>query len=317
MYAKGKHVVISAVERSSIRDTAALLKARKWEVTTVGVDAQGLVDPEEVRRALRKDTVLVAVQMANGEVGTIQPVGAIGKICARQGVLFHVDATASAAWLPINVEALDIHTLSLSSHHMFGPMGIGALYARREDPAVPITPLLTGGGTERGLRAGTPNLPGAVGLGRAAELCRQEMHMDAGNVRELRDRLERGILARSPSVEVLGNTQKRLPNVSAFTVPEVDGEDLVLEVPEVAFAAGAASASDQSERSHVLTAMGLTEAQADSTVRFGLGRATTEAEIDAASGRIISAIAKLRMQGGRSHRPRSGLHQPGGGPARS
>jgi cysteine desulfurase len=293
-YADGRHIVTSAVERRSILDTVALLEARKWEVTRVGVDAYGRVDPDEVRRAIRPDTVLVSIQLANHQVGTLQDVEAIGQHCAVRKTVFHCDATAAVPWIPIDVSALGIHLLSLSGHRMFGPMGIGALYLRHDDPRVRLTPLLLGGRTEGSVRAGTINMPGAVGLGRAAELCRQEAAADARRVAELRDRLEGGVTSRTSGVEVLAAGAHRLPNVCALTVAGILGKDLVLKAPEVAFAAGPECGVDPDEPSHVLTAMGLDDPQARSAVRFGLGRSTTEAEIDATIGRLIAVSSQLR-----------------------
>lgn len=295
-YADGRHVVVAAAERRSVLDTVALLEARKWEVTRLPVDAHARVDPNAIRKAVRPDTVLVSVQLANGEVGAIQDVAAVGQICATGKALFHCDATAAAAWVPIDVQKMGIHLLSLSGHRMFGPMGVGVLYLRHDDPRVRLVPLQSGGRTERGVRAGTINIPGAVGLGRAAELCRQEREKDASRIRDLRDRLERGILSRTAGAEILAKGAERLPNVSALAIEGVLARDLVLKAPEVAFAAGPQCGADPDEPSHVVTAMGLSEDEARTVVRFGLGRATTEAEIDAAVARLIYVISQLRLE---------------------
>jgi cysteine desulfurase len=292
LHTKGRHLVTSAVERSTIRDVAALLVSRGWEQTVVEVDPRGRVEPEAVRGAIRDDTVLVSIQTANQEIGTLQPVAEIGAICREKDVLFHTDATAAAAWLPLSVEALGAHLVSLTGHLMHGPMGIGALYVKRRRPRVPITPLIHGGGAKR--RGGTPNLPGAVGLGVAAELCRRERESDAERIGALRDRLEAALEEKAGGIDRLGDVARRLPNVSALTVEGAEGEALVLGVPRVAMATGSACTSRTLEPSYVLRAIGLDKRRGDTSVRFGLGRFTTEAEVEEGATLIVDAIERIR-----------------------
>ncbi len=292
----GERVVVSAVENRAVHDAARALEKQGVPVTFVGVDSVGRVDLAALERALDGEVALVSVQVANAEVGTLQDVEAVGHLAAARGVTFHADATQAAAWVELDVRRMGVHLLSLSAHRMHGPMGVGALYVRRR-PRVRLAPLLYGGGQEGGLRAGAPNLPGAVGMGRAAEICRERRADDARRVSTLRDRLEDGIANAAPGVAVLGDVRHRLPNVSALSVEGVEGEALVLAVPSVAMATGSACASAGLEPSYVLAAMGLPKRTADQSVRFGLGRFTTEAEVDEARRVVVEAIARIRRTG--------------------
>ncbi|MHC5009874.1 MAG: cysteine desulfurase family protein [Planctomycetota bacterium] len=291
---KGRHVVTTAVENRPVLDACAWLERRGYEVSRVAPDERGRIAPADVAAALRPDTVLVSVQMASHEVGTVQDLEAIGAVCAEADVWLHTDATQASAWCPIDVAAQGIHLLSLSGHRMFGPKGIGALYVRRRKPRVRLAPQLHGGGHEHGTRSGTVNVPGAVGLGMAAELCREEGAEDVRRVGALRDRLETGLLAGAEGIRVLGGTEDRLPNNSAISVAGVEGEALMLGVPQIALATGSACTSATLEPSYVLEAMGLPKTVADTNVRFGLGRFTTGAEIDETIRRVVDTIARIR-----------------------
>ena len=225
---KGRHLVTTAVENRPVANSCTWLERRGWEVTRVGVDGAARVDPAEIDAAIRDDTVLVSVQWADPEVGTVQPMHDIGAVCEARGVLLHTDATQVAAWVPIDVRAAGVHLLSLTAHRLYGPKGVGALYVRRKGPRVRPAPQIHGGGHEGGLRSGTVNVPGVVGFGRAAAICRAEDEADARRVGALRDRLEAGLRDAIEGVRVLGSPAHRLPGVLPLTVHDVEGEALLL-----------------------------------------------------------------------------------------
>lgn len=295
--AKGRHLVTTGIENRPVLESCAWLETRGYEVTHVAVDEHARVDPVAVAAALRPDTILVSVQWANHEVGTVQEVATIGVICAERGVLFHTDATHAAAWVPIDVKAAGVHLLSLTAHRMFGPKGIGALYVRRRRPRVRLAPLLHGGGHERGFRSGTVNVPGAVGLGRAAELVEAERDSDASRVAGLRDRLEAGLLEGVEGIRVLGDPSRRLPGTSALAIADVEGESLLLGASRLALSTGSACSSATLEPSHVLRAMGLSKEAIDTSVRFGLGRLTTADEVERAVRVVKDAVQRIRASG--------------------
>lgn len=295
---KGRHLVTTAIENRPVADSCAWLESRGWEVTRVAVDESARVDPAAIDAAIRDDTVLVSVQWANPEVGTVQPISRIGGVCEARGVLFHTDATQAAAWLPLDVVAHDVHLLSLTAHRLYGPKGVGALYVRRRRPRVRLAAQIHGGGHERGLRGGTVNVPGVVGFGTAASLCREEHEDDARRVGALRDRLQAGLEEGVEGVRVLGASRGgRLPGVLALTVDGVEGESLLLGASGLAFSTGSACSSATLEPSPVLGAMGLSKAEADASVRFGLGRFTTEQDVDRAVGILTDAVARIRRAG--------------------
>ncbi len=294
MEGRGRHVLASRVERTAVLDGLARLAARGWEVEALDVDGEGRVDPAAVRAAIRPDTVLVSVQVANAETGTIQDIAGVAAACEEAGALVHADATAAAGWTPIDVGALGVHLLSLTGHLFHGPMGIGALYVRRRRPRVRLVPRIFGGGTEGPFRGGTVNLPGAVGLGKAAELVRTGGVASWRRLALLRDGLERGLEERVGGVRRLGAVARRLPHASALTLDGVEGEALVLAVPSLAFSTGSACTSATMTSSHVLEAMGLPKTAADTNVRFGLGRFTTAEEVEAAIDRVADAALRLR-----------------------
>jgi cysteine desulfurase len=294
---KGRHLVTTAIENRPVADSCAWLEGRGWEVTRVGVDGAARVDPAAIDAAIRDDTVLVSVQWANPEVGTVQPMHDIGAVCEARGVLLHTDATQAAAWLPIDVRAAGVHLLSVTAHRLYGPKGTGALYVRRKGPRVRLAPQIHGGGHEGGLRSGTVNVPGVVGLGRAAAICRAEGASDARRVGALRDRLEAGLVEGSEGARALGSAAHRLPGVLSVTVRDVEGEALLLGASGLAFSTGSACSSATLEPSPVLGAMGLSKRDADSSVRLGLGRFTTQADVDAAIGALTDAVARIRAAG--------------------
>jgi len=295
---RGRHLVVGAVEHRPVRDTAQFLAARRGaEVTTVPCDGRGRVTAAAVAAALRDDTVLVAVQAANAEVGTVQPTEAIGAACAARGALFHVDAAHAAAHLALDVRRDGVHLLSLTAHRMGGPKGAGALYVRRRDPRVRLVAAMHGGGHERGMRAGTVNVPAVVGFGAAADLVRAERATEAARVAGLRDRFEAAVLGRVPGVVRHGDPGGRLPGVSALAFDGVEAEALLMGMPDVAAASGAGCSSATLEPSYVLRAMGVPDRVGHGTVRFSLGRTTSSDDVDRAAARVIETVERLRALG--------------------
>jgi cysteine desulfurase len=290
----GDHIITSAIEHEAVLKSAHELERRGCAVSVVSVDGQGRVDPGEIRRALRPETRLISVMMANNETGVLQPVEEISRIAQEAGVLFHTDAVQAAGKVPIATAAIGCDLLSLSAHKMHGPQGIGCLYIKK---GTLIQPLLYGGNHERQRRAGTENLPGIVGMGKAAELA-QRGFADGSveRIRALRDRLEQGLLAAVEGSGVNGNGAPRVPNTSNLHLDHVEGEALIiaLDLKGLAISTGAACSSGAVEPSHVLTAMGLSAARARGSFRFSLGKHSTEADVDFALEVVPPAVAQLR-----------------------
>lgn len=290
---KGRHLVTTRIEHKAVLDSVHALEREGWEATFVEVGPDGVVDPEAVRRAIRPDTVLVSVMHANNEVGTVQPVEAIGAITREKGVVFHTDAAQSAGRIPFDVERANADLVSLSAHKTYGPKGVGALYVRRK-PRVRLTPLIDGGGHERGLRSGTLNVPGIVGFGAAAEIALSEMPAEAARLLQLRERLRAGIQAAVDLVTVNGNLIERLPGNLNLSFAYVEGEALMMAVKDVAVSSGSACTSASLEPSYVLRAMGVSDELAHSSIRFGLGRFTTQEEVDYAVRLFAEKVKTLR-----------------------
>jgi cysteine desulfurase len=288
-----KHIVISAIEHHAVLHAAQALAKRGVEVAYVRVGASGIVDPGDIQRALRPGTVLISIMHANNELGTIQPLEEIGRIAGGHDVIFHTDAVQSVGKIPVDVEKLGVDLLSLSAHKLHGPKGVGALFVRK---GTPLAPLLYGGHSERDRRPGTENTPGIVGLGKAAELARAKLATDAPRLAALRDRLEETILAGIPLTARNGDRARRLPTTSNIRFGHVEGEAFVIamDLQGVACSTGAACSSGSVEASHVLSAIGLSHAQARSSIRFSLGRMTTPEDIDYALEVLPAVVARLR-----------------------
>jgi len=290
---KGKHLITSPIEHHAVSHSLDELQKRGWEVTVLPVDGAGLVDPADVRNAIRPDTTLVTIMHANNEVGVVQPIAEIGAICRAAKVWLHTDAVQSVGHIPTQVDELHVDMLSLSGHKLYGPKGVGALYIRR---GVRIKPLMYGGSHERSMRAGTENVPGIVGLGRAAELAMAEMTTEATRQAGLRDMLLDGILARIPESFVTGHRDHRLPNIASVYIKYVEGEAQLLRLDAVGIAAssGSACTSGSLDPSHVLLAMGIPVAFAHGSLRFSLGRGTTEAHVQYVLEQLPPIIELLR-----------------------
>jgi cysteine desulfurase len=291
--AKGRHLVTTAIEHKAVLDAMAALGREGFEVTVLPVSAEGFVDPEAVRDAIRPDTMLVSVMHANNEVGTVQPIEEIGRITREKGVLFHTDAVQSLGRIAFDVEAVNADLVSLSAHKMYGPKGVGALYVRRR-PRARLVAQIDGGGHERGYRSGTLNVPGIVGFGKAATLAREEMPTEAPRILALRERLRRAILAGLDRVTVNGSLERRLPGNLNVSFAHVEGEALMIAMKDVAVSSGSACTSASLEPSYVLRAMGVPDDLAHASIRFGLGRFNTEEEVDHAARLVVEKATRLR-----------------------
>lgn len=287
------HVITTAIEHDAVLNACRALGARHVSVTYVPAERDGIVSLDAIRSALRPETALISVMHANNEIGTLQPIEELGQIAAEADIPFHTDAVQSAGKIPIDVNRFGVDLLSLSAHKFYGPKGVGALFVRK---AVDIDPLLYGGGNERGRRAGTENVAAIVGLGKACELARCDMAEASAHLCELRNRLEEGLLARIHGARINGDPARRVPNTSSLMLPGVESESLViaLDLAGVACSAGAACSSGAVDPSHVLTAIGLTPAEARASLRFSVGRANTHEEIDKALELIPAAVARQR-----------------------
>ncbi|MCC6406737.1 MAG: IscS subfamily cysteine desulfurase [Planctomycetes bacterium] len=295
MYAeKGKHVITSQAEHKAVLDTCKHLEKLGCEVTYLQPDKTGRVSVEAVAAALRPDTILVALMWANNEVGTLNPVREIGELCHSKGVLFFSDATQAVGKVPVDVEADHVDLLCVSAHKLYGPKGVGALYVRRKGPRVRLVAQMDGGGHERGMRSGTLNVTGIVGLGKACELARLEMAEEAKRTAALRDRLEQRITSALDFVHLNGNREHRLPNCLNLSFAFVEGESLIMGISKIAVSSGSACTSASLEPSHVLRAMAVGDDLAHSSIRFGIGRFTTEADVDFAAEQVITAVKRLR-----------------------
>jgi len=292
---KGKHVITGQTEHKAVIDTCKYLESKGLaEVTYLETGRSGRISPEQVRAALRDDTILITLMTANNEIGTIHPIAEIGAVAKEKGVWFHTDATQAVGKIPFDVQALKVDMASLSGHKIYGPKGVGALYVRRRNPRVRLAPIVHGGGHERGMRSGTLNVPGIVGLGEACRLCQVDREKDLTRIQALRDRLEARIRAALDHVELNGDPQWRLPTTVNLSFAYVEGESLIMGVPDVAVSSGSACTSASLEPSYVLRALGVGDELAHSSIRFSLGRFTTEQDVDEAADEIIKTVRRLR-----------------------
>jgi cysteine desulfurase len=291
---RGRHVVTVVTEHTAVLDTCAALEADGCEVTRLGVDSGGLVRLADVEAALRADTVLVSVMAANNEIGVLQPLAGIGALARARGVAFHTDAAQAAGKVALDVDAIGADLVSLTAHKLYGPKGAGALYVRRRGPVADLPALHHGGGHERGLRSGTLNVPGIVGFGAAAEIALASMAADAADLGARRDRLLAGLQARIDGVHLNGAAAPRLPHNLNVRLDRVSGRELLIGLSDLSLSSGAACCTASAEPSHVLKAIGLSDDAARASLRFGLIRGTTDADVDAARGSIAGVVAALR-----------------------
>ena len=290
---KGNHIITAVTEHKAVLDTCKHLEKNGARVTYLGVKEDGLIDLAALEAAMTPETILVSIMYGNNEIGVIQPVKEISAIAHRYGALFMTDATQAVGKIPVDVNADGIDLMAFSAHKMYGPKGVGALYVRRKNPRVKVTSQMDGGGHERGMRSGTLNVPGIVGLGKACELCRLEMESEAVRLSALRDKLE-STLNKMEESYVNGNTQHRLPHVANISFKYVEGEGLMMAMSDLAVSSGSACTSASLEPSYVLKSLGLSDDLAHSSIRYGLGRFTTEEDIDHAIEITQKAVNHLR-----------------------
>jgi cysteine desulfurase len=294
MYAaKGNHIITVNTEHKAVLDACKHVEKNGGEVTYLAPAENGLINLKELEDAIKENTILISVMYGNNEIGVVQPIKEISKIAKSHGVLFHTDATQAVGKIPVNVLEDGIDMMSFTGHKMYGPKGVGALYVRRRNPRVKVTAQIDGGGHERGMRSGTLNVPGIVGFGKACEICEKEMVDEAIRLSAMRDRLEKELLTIEESY-VNGSTEHRLPHVTNISFKFVEGEGLMMGVKDIAVSSGSACTSASLEPSYVLKNLGLDDELAHSSLRFGLGRFTTDEEVDYTIGHVKEAVEKLR-----------------------
>ena len=291
---RGNHIITQATEHKAVLDTCKRLEKEGVRVTYLPVQANGLIDLDQLRESITDKTILISIMYANNEIGVIQPMAEIGKIAKEKGVLFHSDAVQAVGKIPVNVMADGIDVLSLTGHKLYGPKGVGALYVRRRNPRVQITAQMDGGGHERGMRSGTLNVPGIVGLGYACELARKEMPEESKRMSFLRDKLKDRLMRDLDEVYINGTMERHLPNNLNISFAYVEGESLLMGINDIAVSSGSACTSATLEPSYVLKALGAGDDIAHSSIRFGLGRFNTEEEVDYVGDKVVDIVQKLR-----------------------
>ncbi|MCU0686368.1 MAG: IscS subfamily cysteine desulfurase [Polyangiaceae bacterium] len=291
---KGNHIVTTVVEHKAVLDTCKRLEKSGYEVTYLPVDKYGMVDPDDVKKALNERTILVSVMLANNEVGTVQPLAEIGQLTRERGIIFHSDAVQGVGKVDFDVAKMNVDLASLTAHKMYGPKGVGALYVRRSRPRVRLVAQLDGGGHERGMRSGTLNVPGIVGFGRAAEIMSAEWRDESARIFRQREHMRERLFAGVDDVHLNGHPTQRLPGSLNVAFNYVEGEAMMMAIKDVAVSSGSACTSASLEPSYVLRSMGVDEENAHSSIRFGLGRFTTDEEVDYVSDLVISKVNKLR-----------------------
>lgn len=291
---KGNHIITTTIEHKATIDPCKRLEHEGFQVTYLPVDKYGRVSAEQVAEAITDKTILVTIMTANNEIGTLNPVAEIGKVCKSKGVLFHTDAVQAVGKVPLDAEAMGIDLLSLTAHKVYGPKGVGALYVRKKNPRVRLEPQIDGGGHERGMRSGTLAVPMIVGLGEACELARLEMNEEGARLLRLREKMREGIMSQLPEVFLNGHPTERLPGNLNLSFAYVEGEGLMMGIKDVAVSSGSACTSASLEPSYVLRALGVGDELAHSSIRFGLGRFTTEEEVDFVVALVVREVSRLR-----------------------
>src|SRR5438876_941700 len=291
---KGNHIITAATEHKAVLDTCKRLEKYGYRVTYLPVQADGLINLEDLKRAIDDKTILVSIMAANNEIGVLQPIDEIGKICKEKGILFHSDAVQALGKVPLDVNKSNVALMSLTGHKLYGPKGVGALYVRRKNPRVQLSAIIDGGGHERGMRSGTLNVPGIVGFGKACEVAMNEMPEESKRLAGLRDRLKNKLLSNLDETHVNGTMERHLPGNLNISFVYVEGESLLMGINDIAVSSGSACTSATLEPSYVLKALGLGDDVAHSSIRFGIGRFNTEAEVDYVAERLIDTVKKLR-----------------------
>jgi cysteine desulfurase len=291
---KGNHIITCVTEHKAVIDTCKKLEKQGYRVTYLPVQKDGRINLDELRGAITDKTILITIMTANNEIGVVQPIAEIGAIAKEKGILFHTDAVQAVGKMPFNVTEMKADLVSLSAHKMYGPKGVGALYVRRRNPRVLLSEQISGGGHERGMRSGTLNVPGIVGLGKAAELCKAEMATEAERLRQLRDYLNAGLHKNLDELYINGSVEHRLPHNLNISFAYVEGESLLMGINDVAVSSGSACTSASLEPSYVLKALGAGDDLAHSSIRFGLGRWTTKEEVDYVIDKLTNVVQRLR-----------------------
>ena len=291
---KGNHIITQVAEHRAVLDPCRRLEKYGCQVTYLPVGRDGLIELDDLRRAITPKTILISIMYANNEIGVLQPIAEIGKLAKEKGALFHVDAVQAVGKIPVDVQKDGIDLMSVSAHKIYGPKGVGVLYVRRKDPRVALAAQIDGGGHERGIRSGTLNVPGIVALGKASEICEKEMAAEGERLRGLRDRLKNALTAGLEDVGINGSMTHRLPHNLNMSFGGVEGDALLMGINDVAVSSGSACTSATLEPSHVLKALGVDDELAHSSIRFGLGRFNTEEEVDYVAARVVETVKRLR-----------------------
>ena len=291
---KGNHVITCVTEHKAVIDTCKKLEKQGLRVTYLPVQKDGRIDLDELRASITDKTILITIMTANNEIGVIQPIAEIGAIAKEKGILFHTDGVQAVGKVPFDVTSLKVDLVSISGHKIYGPKGVGALYVRRRNPRVLLAEQISGGGHERGMRSGTLNVPGIVGLGKAAQLCQQDMEKDTARLRNLRDRLNEQLHKNLDEIYINGSMEHRLPHNLNISFAYVEGESLLMGINDVAVSSGSACTSASLEPSYVLKALGAGDDLAHSSIRFGLGRWTTDEEVDYVVDKLTKVVTRLR-----------------------
>jgi cysteine desulfurase len=291
---KGNHIITAVTEHKAVLDTCKRLEKYGYRVTYLPVQKDGLIDLDDLKRAIDDKTILVTIMAANNEIGVLQPVAEIGKLCRERGVIFHTDAVQAIGKVPVDVNQQNIDVMSITGHKLYGPKGVGALYVRRKNPRVQLSALIDGGGHERGMRSGTLNVPAIVGLGKACAIAREELPQESCRLAGLRNRLRDRIMNRLDETYINGSVEHRLPGNLNISFAYVEGESLLMGINDIAVSSGSACTSATLEPSYVLKALGAGDDLAHSSIRFGIGRFNTEAEVDYVADRVIETVERLR-----------------------
>jgi cysteine desulfurase len=291
---KGNHIITQVTEHKATLDTCKRLEKYGYEVTYLPVAKDGRINLDDLRRAITPKTILISIMYANNEIGVVQPIAEIGKIAKEKGVFFHVDGVQAVGKIPVDVQKDGIDLMSISAHKIYGPKGVGALYVRRKNPRVQLAAIIDGGGHERGMRSGTLNVPGIVGLGKACEICQNEMAAESAKLKRLREKLTHSIMSRLDETFINGSMEHRLPHNINISFAYVEGESLLMGINDIAVSSGSACTSATLEPSYVLKALGVGEDLAHTSIRFGIGRFNTEEEVDYVADRVVDTVTRLR-----------------------